>query len=186
MIEVHKVPKDIADNVERWVTGTKIPWFYFNDTLGPSRPGSVKVDTGPYVIEDMPRLSHYFFPNSRTPNDDNNIVMPLIEWIKVTLLSPGYELSRAMGNLTTPLNNSQYKLNVPHKDSDIPDRQTFLYYVNSSDGKTIFFENGKIIKEVEPVKGTGVLFPSNTPHAGQLPYHSRSRYIINITFNKRV
>ena len=60
---------------------------------------------------------------------------------------------------------------------------TFLYYVNDSDGDTIFFnKNKKEIKRVKPKKGTGVLFKSNTLHAGSNPINSDKRMVINYIF----
>lgn len=184
MVTIHTVPKDIADNVEKWVTGTKIPWFYFTHTLGNDLKGKREVNQDAYTLVDMPRLTHYFFPNSKSPQEDKRHVMPLIGWIKKELL-PGYEVERVMGNLTTPLVGAGKFLNIPHTDSDNPNHVTFLYYVNDSDGKTLFFKDGSIHYQVEPLKGTGALFPSNTTHAGQIPVINKNRFVINIIFSKR-
>jgi len=183
MVTVHTVPKDIADGVEEWVTSTKIPWFYFDNTLGKKPYGKEEVNQDLYTIVDMPRLSHYFFPNSKSAEQDRKYVMPLTEWIRRELL-PGYNVTRVMGNLTTPIANSSNLLNYPHMDSDNPNCKTFLYYVNSSDGKTVFFKDGVIDYEVDPIKGTGALFPSNTIHAGQLPSINKNRFVINIIFRR--
>jgi hypothetical protein len=90
-----------------------------------------------------------------------------------------------MGNLTTQLRDAELLLNIPHVDSNDGEKFTFLYYVNDSDGQTVFFEDGKIVCDATPVRGTGVLFPSNTVHAGQVPAMNKSRYVINCLFEKR-
>lgn len=184
-VRIHTVPNDIADRVERWVTGSKIPWFYFNHTLGDEPRGAYEVDQCKYTIQDLPRLTHYFYPNSSSGPKDREAIRPLTEWIKQELL-PNYDVVRLSGNLTTQLLGSELLLNIPHVDSDHTSLHTFLYYVNNSDGRTVFFDNKKIIAEVDPIKGTGALFPSNTVHAGQVPSINKNRYVINMLFIKRV
>lgn len=184
MVTVHTVPIQIADRVERWVASTKIPWFYFTHTLGNDYKGKIEVNQNKYTIKDLPRLTHYFYPNSKTAKEDRASVMPLTQWI-INELLPGYELRRVMGNLTTQMEDANLYLNVPHVDSDNENTFTFLYYVNNSDGKTVFFKDGLIDCEVEPIKGTGALFPSNTPHAGQVPHINKNRFVINIILTKK-
>lgn len=184
MVTVHTVPKKIADDVERWVTCSKIPWYYFDGTLGPQQLHRHPVDESKYTAADLPRFSHLFFPNSITPKEDTQFIIPLTQWIK-TLLPAKYDVRRVMGNLTTQLSGSENLINLPHIDSDDPKKITFLYYVNKTDGKTIFFNNGNIEHEVEPIRGTGALFPANTVHAGQLPCINKTRYVINIILSPR-
>lgn len=184
MVTLHTVPKDIADRVEKWVTSSKIPWFHFSGTLGQYEYRKVDVDQDKYIIQDLPRFSHYFYPNSKTPQEDRLNIMPLTEWV-ITQLLPGYEVRRVMGNLTTQVNSNNL-LNLPHPDADNPNVFTFLYYVNDCDGKTVFFNSNKNIEhEFDPVKGTGVLFKSNIVHAGQCPSINTTRYVINIIFGKK-
>ena len=184
MITIHTVPKNIADGVREWVTGRTIPWYHFNRTLGPTQMGRAQVDQDKYTIDDLQRFSHYFFPNSKTPQDDKKHVMPLTRWVINTLL-PGYEVRRVMGNLTTQMPNGSTILNLPHPDASDSNIFTFLYYVSDSDGKTVFFKDGKIYQEVDPIGGTGVLFPSTVVHAGQCPSINKTRYVINIILAKR-
>lgn len=184
MVKLYTVPTDIADNVEKWVTGTKIPWFYFNHTLGYDAKGKIEVDECSYTIRDLPRFTHYFYPKSKTEVEDKAVINPLIDWLTTNIL-PGYKVRRVMGNMTTRMPNGEMFLNLPHVDSDVDKMVTFLYYVNTSDGKTVFFKDGKIDCEVEPVKGMGALFPSSTTHAGQVPSINNTRYVINIILEKR-
>lgn len=182
---INNIPGNIANGIENWVTSTKIPWFYFNHTLGDDERGSYPVNQNVYTIVDLPRLSHYFYPNSKTPENDKKFILPLIEWCKGNILPPQYEVKRVMGNLTTQLANAENLLNIPHVDSNDKDMISFLYYVNDSDGQTVFFKDGTIVYDASPVRGTGVLFPSNTVHAGQVPSINKTRYVINILFGKR-
>ena len=182
---INNIPQKIVNDIELWVTSTKIPWFFFTHTLGEDQRGSHKVDQDTYTIADLPRLTHYFYPNSKSPENDRKFIMPLTQWCRANILPPNYEVRRVMGNLTTQLRDAELLLNIPHVDSDDGEKFTFLYYVNDSDGQTVFFEDGKIICDATPVRGTGVLFPSNTVHAGQVPAMNKSRYVINCLFEKR-
>ena len=78
-------------------------------------------------------------------------------------------------------------ITVPHKTTldyyaphtDRPEEHLgLIYYVNDSDGDTIFFENNKELQRVTPKKGRIVLFDGNTLHAGGLPTNN-PRCIVN-------
>lgn len=58
----------------------------------------------------------------------------------------------------------------PHIDLNFP-HIGLIYYINDSDGDTIFFEDDYAtqIKSVTPKKGRSVLFNGNIPHAAGIP-----------------
>ena len=81
--------------------------------------------------------------------------------------------------------------NSPHVDfSD--EHKTMLYYVNDSDGDTIFYnENYKTIKnsksfsvdqKVNPVMGRAVLFDGLKFHSSSPPFLNDRRVVININY----
>jgi len=69
-----------------------------------------------------------------------------------------------------------------HVDVDLP-HQVFLYYVNDSDGDTVFFKDDKKteIKRVTPKKGRGVFFNGSINHCSTRPFKSH-RCIFNYDF----
>jgi|TARA_B100001094_G_scaffold129844_1_gene125735 hypothetical protein len=78
-------------------------------------------------------------------------------------------------------------ITVPHKTkleyyaphTDRPEEHLgLIYYVNDSDGDTVFFKNKEIIKRVSPKKGRIVLFDGNTFHSGGFPTDN-PRCIVN-------
>ena len=78
-------------------------------------------------------------------------------------------------------------ITVPHKTklehyaphTDRPEEHLgLIYYLNDSDGDTVFFEDEKIIERVSPKKGRIVLFDGNTLHAGGYPSDT-PRCIVN-------
>jgi hypothetical protein len=70
----------------------------------------------------------------------------------------------------------------PHNDLIIP-HMVCLYYVNDSDGDTIFYnDNGSILKKVSPKKGRIALFDGSIKHSAGQPTKNE-RIVINICFS---
>lgn len=69
-----------------------------------------------------------------------------------------------------------------HVDIELP-HQVFLYYVNDSDGDTVFFKDDEKteIKRVTPKKGRGVFFDGSIKHCSTRPSKSH-RCIFNYDF----
>jgi len=71
---------------------------------------------------------------------------------------------------------------IKHTDLDYP-HLVCLYYVNDSDGDTIFFDdNDNEIKRISPKEGRIALFNGNIKHCGSKP-STFPRSVINICFN---
>ena len=72
---------------------------------------------------------------------------------------------------------------IIYNDTDLTGYKSLIYYVNDSDGDTIFFnDNLKEIKRVNPKKGKAVLFDSNILHCGSNPINTLNRVVINFIF----
>jgi hypothetical protein len=122
-----------------------------------------------------------------------------------TFLSPTYHSLNHFGGLLTPLfllssslnfnidqiilgrvfiqtpSNNPKPLTI-HNDLKSP-HYVCLYYVNDSDGDTIFFDdNSNEIKRVPPKKGRITLFDGSISHCGSSP-SKNTRTAINICFN---
>lgn len=86
--------------------------------------------------------------------------------------------------------NDVGKYHTPHIDYD-KEHKVFLYYINDSDGDTIFFEetyNGKEILEftemdrISPKRGKGIVFSGERYHASSSPIQNSYRIVLNIDF----
>jgi hypothetical protein len=102
----------------------------------------------------------------------------------------------AVTNVTKAENLSRCKLNFNYRDTSYAkdehfpihvDKQTgitAIYYVNDSDGDTLFFNDDKeIIYSFTPKKGALVYFPSHVLHAGKPPKLNSYRAVINLNWS---
>lgn len=79
--------------------------------------------------------------------------------------------------ISTPQNTNKLHY-LPHVDLNIK-HLVVLYYVNDSDGDTVFFDSsGKIFKTVKPTKGRMVFFDGQILHAAGIPKTSH-RCVVN-------
>ena len=90
-----------------------------------------------------------------------------------------HKLLRIKGGL---LLSTKTGYNRPHIDFDIP-HTTALYYVNDSDGETIFFdENGTITDKIKPEKNKLIIFDGSKMHASSSPTYATNRIVINFNY----
>lgn len=113
-----------------------------------------------------------------------------------TLMHPLYEFCLKQNNyinnviqartfLHIPLPQEIYRdRNTPHIDLEFP-HLVFLYYVNDSEGDTIFFKDStctEVIEQVTPRKGRVALFDGSIYHCSSSPTRN-PRSVINVCFN---
>lgn len=180
-IEEIKHLQNVMYEEPRW----KFPWIFNKST-------NIKTDNyaildGKNII-DSPQFVHMamFNKQKQSPFADtcisilnkfsskNNIIVNDIVRIKANMI----------------LKNGNSGMHYPHVDAD-KNHLVFLYYVNDSDGDTIFFNekyNGdkidslSIMKNVSPESGKAVVFDGLTYHASSSPVKSDFRCVINIDF----
>lgn len=128
------------------------------------------------------QFSHVFYfdnmPKSDYFNDINNLFLKFLKKHNVVCKA----ILRSKSNLIIRYPGMENKILQPHIDAPFS-HKVFLYYVNDSDGNTVFFDNDlKIQKEVSPLQGKGILFDGLTYHANKMPSKSDFRCVINIAF----
>jgi hypothetical protein len=139
-------------------------------------------------VQEAQQFTHAFLREGQVTSDR----YPLVSLIS-------YHLMLTENINTTVTRRIKANLNVALRDypndkhltvhTDLPLTQeatTAIYYVNDSDGDTLFFDaDGKNeIGRVSPKKGRLVYFDSRTPHAGCLPKEHKFRCVINLNFLK--
>jgi hypothetical protein len=182
---IEVVPKIFPVSFQNMVcdvlTSDTFPWYYNDATVH---------DDGDYynkgiIVNDentveTPQFTHQFCKNDK-PNSD---FFPMIQTMKFLLEqytnNTIVEIERIKANLLPVY--KFYPENC-HHTIHVDDHQgiykSFLYYVNDSDGDTIFFKNGEEVLRQSPRKGTGILFDSNEHHCSSPP-KSNVRVVINM------
>jgi hypothetical protein len=111
---------------------------------------------------------------------------PIIDAVRPHL-KPVKGVHRAKFNLMWKCPDVDGRWNFPHLDThDVVNRYrtkwSLIYYVNSSDGDTVFFYPYETVR-VAPKRGRIVLFPANLKHSGCNPSESAERIVINIVID---
>lgn len=165
-------PKDFTE-LHSVASRKDISWHYFRNYH--TRDGEVNdASTHGFV--------HNFFDNNTVYSDHIKLLEPLFEKISVHFSCP-ITLVRIKMNMT--LNVGKQVRLYPHIDRPEavgnPNFKTAIYYVNDSDGDTLFFdETNVVIHRQTPKRNTLVVFDGSTAHAPQLPLIKPNRIVINI------
>lgn len=178
------VANDAAICIFNALTDSAFPWFYNQSTY-------VKDYENRDIGIDSFQFTHTFYREGGLKSDSFSIIIPLIDKIK-NILSFDIEsrLVRAKANFVTPQPRfAESDYHPPHIDND-KNHMSLLYYANTSDGPTYFFneidsvenENFTERLKVDPVSNRSILFNSNIYHAGSPPKQSDNRIVVNIVF----
>lgn len=178
------VTKSMADSIENSMLDPDFPWFCMKKTVYPKDP-THKYDDG-ILYKDRSSFAHIFTTTAEKdkPAQANSqycdIPMSLLNSIIPTLKLTKIEILRIRANFVYPLDSNQkYLPFCPHTDGDY-DHSVLLYYVNDSDGDTIFFDDNDVqVATVSPKKGRFVIFEGNKLHAAYPPRYHDKRVVIN-------
>ena len=131
---------------------------------------------------DTPYLVHSICNDGQSTSPHFEQVSEMLKYLDIE--RGEYSFDRIKSNLC--FNVSGYKktnYQPIHLDKPSKGYMSLLYYVNDSDGDTIFFDkNIKVTKRVNPKKNRAILFDSNILHAGSNPIKSKKRIVINTIF----
>jgi len=198
------IPNSLADPINKELHSVKVNWQYCKITTKYKhweRVGGEANKIGEYHVNDTQKFTQEFYnfdkPQYHTTTFERefsantnplNSLFPasihLIKFVHEKMIPSDYVVFRAMANMQTI--RPHWCLNAPHPDNRDPSFLTCLYYVNDSDGDTLFFnDNDHCIAKASPVKGTGIIYPSCTVHAGSTPINHETRVVINMIFAPR-
>ena len=125
-------------------------------------------------------FAHLFYDDeTNTHSEFCNIIMPLFFSFVDT---HEYNLFRIKGGLLLPQGALKSPYNMPHVDMNRP-HTTALYYVNTADGETVFFdENNNEVRREKPEAGKVIIFDGSVYHASQNPTRSTNRITLNFNY----
>jgi len=180
-VKVIKVKKLIRDKIEQLLTSNNFGWFYNPTTIYDTKNiRKLKFSENKFDEKDTWQFTHKFY--DELYNTSSYYYENALDLFHATKIK--YEkFLRIKANFTVPSLQLEKHHQFIHRDVKKDNITTFLYYVNDSDGDTIFFDdNEKETKRFKPKKGTGLLFKSNILHAGSNPVKYDKRMVINYNF----
>ena len=161
-----------ANRIEEDIFYNENIYFYFNNNM--TKKGESKINNGKYGFG-ITFNNHIFTP----------LLLDAAE-----KAGEGYnvrDIIETRSFITLPILNDDGAHGEPHIDLHKP-HNVCLYYVNDSDGDTVFFEskdNNNIIGRVTPKKNRAVVFPGHIYHANYWP-KERPRAVINMTWTSNI
>ena len=194
--------KNQSTEILKVLQSPKFPWFLSAGRTYEEKDGNVVASFRTATIEDMEsakkkhknikeylQFVHTFYASEKTPGDlidtkiNSSYVKLSNDIINAFMHKVGLEtvnILRCKANFQTQhANNDSSFYNTPHKDFDIP-HKVLLYYVNDSDGDTILFDKDeKEYARITPKQGRMLYFNGKTLHAGNHPFKSECRIVIN-------
>jgi|SRR6056300_447051 len=155
------------------------PWYFNPSTIGPDAEARGNaLDTSQFVHQSYDTNAGGVTSEAHKEYD------PILNaLINANHLPKEYKISRCKSNFTYNTTGYQKQNHQPiHHDHPLPLHYSVLYYVNDSDGDTLFFsyeEKDKIVERVSPKKGRAIIFNSDRFHAGCNPIDSPYRIVVN-------
>jgi hypothetical protein len=165
--------------------GSAVSWVYLPSTVGDTDKWA-RLKTQQTV--DTPQMIHNFF-NPRYTADNaalDGLILPLKFKLEAEL-NQRFDIVRIKANLLFRDHTSSDNTGMPHSDNNTPGCISMVYYVSSSDGDTVIFNEFDqdnvseltVAKRVEPKQGRVVVFDSNRIHCSTNPIINQTRCVLN-------
>jgi hypothetical protein len=192
------IPKSYANEIEKFINAPdKFQWSFFNQIANEygDEPTTYK---NPNIINPV-GLAHVFIESGKIVSDHFVVIRPILLFLEYHMDFEIQRVLRVRARRTLcdkSLTPSQY--NPPHVD--LPNAEPYkslIYYVNDSDGDSIFFNERYVpkdgppeIKDTDvtemgrctPKKGKAVFFDGHQYHSGNSPRKTPHRTVINFDF----
>jgi hypothetical protein len=192
------LPPPLAQSIYQLLEGPEIKWQFGKTSVEylTSEPFfNTDVET-----KDSLQFRHTFMRSNEIVSDFYKYITPVVEFYEMHTSSKISYTQRIKANML--FNHEGIKPQLPHTDAmEIkeraisgkiwPGRTTLLYYVNNSDGDTIFYNErftgqpiGKLTEQmrVSPKKNRAVIFDSSQLHSACKPTNKNYRIVLNCIF----
>lgn len=179
------IPKSYEDKIKNEILSEQINWHFMKDIA------FTQQDIQDFKLsKSIPAFAHKFYDMSvGVISPGYGLVLPIVYFACDKINYPVSEIISARSFLSMPVQDAVY--DHIHVDRTVP-HTVVLYYVDDSDGDTVFFnetfndvaekdakfENLTIRKTVTPKKGRAVIFDGSIYHTATRPTRG-SRLIIN-------
>ena len=187
IVDNNFIDKNVQEALFQVVTDRQTAWILNYQSVPPDHSGPEFVVTD--KTKEVIQFNHILSVKDK-------VLSPLYEPIMSSVFYPFIEkngiecneILRAKLNLVPSFKEDVYQ--TPHVDQNT-EHKVFLYYINDSDGETIFFneffDNTKKTEltemiRVKPEMGKGVVFDGLQFHAPTAPKDSSFRVVLNIDF----
>ena len=185
------VPVSIQNRFIERLENENFSWFYFNDII-------YGHDNKKFINQNITKtfdFVHTLFNENGINSDDYDLFSTILNFFVVKEKVKIKDMIRVRIRKTFRIkNHSIEKYNAPHIDvKDHLPYKTLLYYVDDSDGDTVFFKNkatenifldteAEEYKRVSPKKGRAIYFDGDIYHSGNCPVDFNERTVINFDF----
>jgi len=180
-----------SENIRNYLMHSNVKWVFYQNTVSSNFfPRYEYLDN---LIDSWQLVNNVVGENQIHDHATFEIIRPIIDnFIKREKLKDFYIHKIKINTLFQKKDIEPFHFNTPHQDSEEEGFSTLIYYVNTSDGNTIFFRdenndiNSKLTLTIEdgisPKEGSAILFKSNQYHASSNPIKTQRRLVINIVF----
>ena len=189
------LPAPIQDVIHELLIGPDFSWKFSNYSVSMDNLDNFFHTNEPN--REHIQLRHRFMDDDKITSEYYDFIEPLQLVFESHIRSKVLTTYRIKSNLL--INQRGPFIQPPHVDTmeliqegvDCLGYKSLLYYVNDSDGDTIFYNEyftgqpvGLVTEQqrVTPKKGRAVIFDSNQIHSGSCPSVSDSRLVINCVF----
>jgi len=199
MISKHSsfLPSIYHNELLRTLQSFEFPWYFYKDSTHILDDKEKEwVDRTKKLLESSGAkttfgMAHSFFGTGQNPSSYWNLLRPMMYFIEDTLgIKCMGKIIRCKASLLFK-DDGNDAFNTPHVDHvDESNYINILYYLNESDGDTVFFNeyfNGDLPERVtikersSPVENGLVVFDGHQYHASSNPINFRDRITLNWT-----
>jgi len=128
-----------------------------------------------------PGMSFNYYVQNQNETPEYNLIKPLLlesfDKFQINFSLDSVYRCRARLTIHRPEMRKEDLMDAPHVDYQFP-HLVLLYYVNNTDGDTIFLKDNQIVEKISPKRGRCVLFDGSIVHASTTPTLS-PRVVIN-------
>ena len=162
-----------SDKLLNYITEDTFPWLLNKELIQYSQ----------YKQYEHYQLYHSLYETERNPKIRSihySTFAPIIQSF-IPLATRAVRLFRCKLNLLHNHHLSDTGSCPVHIDNEQP-HISMIYYINDSDGDTVFFRNDKEIQRVQPLKNRLVVFEGPLRHCSNHPKNHEHRFVLNTVF----